>query len=273
MTRNEEILSAVKMRYASAALSVTETSCCSPEIPVGLVFGSQLYTVEETGALPPAAVLASFGCGNPTALATLLPGHTVLDLGSGGGIDVFLSARRVGPSGKVYGLDMTPEMIELARRNQKEAGVENAEFLLGTIEDIPLANSSVDVIISNCVVNLAADKDIVLREAFRVLRPGGLFAVSDVVLQRELPVELRDRMALWTGCIAGALTMHDYYVKLAAAGFVDVEIIPTLVHDRAAVQRLASLLTPPEGVEREQVLDEYDGIVANGFIRARRPAA
>jgi arsenite methyltransferase len=270
---NESIRAAVKERYASAALSVSSapSSCCGPDLGVGEGFGAGLYEVDQTGDLPAAAVLASLGCGNPTALATLLPGQVVLDLGSGGGIDVFLSARRVGPTGKVYGLDMTPEMIDLARKNQKEAGIENAEFLLGTIESIPLPDQSVDVIISNCVINLAADKDVVLREAFRVLKPGGLFAISDVVLQRELPEELRGLMVLWTGCIAGALVVDDYYRKLDAAGFTETQITPTLVHDRDALERLSSSITLPNGFDLERVLDEYDGAVANAFIRARRP--
>jgi SAM-dependent methyltransferase len=269
----DTIRDAVKERYASAALAVSAStsSCCGPDIGVGEGFGADLYAIEQTGELPPAAVLASLGCGNPTALATLLPGQVVLDLGSGGGIDVFLSARRVGPTGKVYGLDMTSEMIELARKNQVEAGVGNAEFLLGTIENIPLPDQSVDVIISNCVINLAADKDVVLREAFRVLKHGGLFAISDVVLQKELPEDLQGLMALWTGCIAGALVVGDYQDKLAAAGFTDAEVLPTLVHDREAVKRLATSIPLPDGFDQERALDEYDGAVANAFIRARRP--
>jgi len=274
MTKSADtIRDAVKERYAAAALAVSQStaSCCAPDIGVGEGFGSELYAIEQTGELPSAAVLASLGCGNPTALATLRAGQVVLDLGSGGGIDVFLSARRVGPTGKVYGLDMTPEMIDLARRNQVEAGVENAEFLLGTIEDIPLHDRSVDVIISNCVINLAADKDVVLREAFRVLKPGGLFAISDVVLLRELPEDLRGFMALWTGCIAGALTVDDYRDKLNDAGFVNEEIVPTLVHDRAAVERLTVSIDLPKGFDVERALVAYDGAVANAFIRAWRP--
>ena len=200
----EVIRDAVRERYASAALAVQDSSCCA-DVGAGLGFGSELYHDDQAGDLPAGAVAASLGCGNPTMLATLKPGQVVLDLGSGGGIDVLLSARRVGPTGKVYGLDMTPEMLELARQNQAEAGVENVEFLLGTIEDIPLPDQSVDVIISNCVINLSADKDQVLREAHRVLRPGGLFAVSDVVLRRPISPRLQGLMALWTGCIAGAL--------------------------------------------------------------------
>ncbi len=269
----DTIRSAVKERYASAALSVSTSSasCCSPDIGIGEGFGAGLYDIDQTDELPAAAVLASLGCGNPTALAVLSPGQIVLDLGSGGGIDVFLSARRVGPTGKVYGLDMTPEMVDLARKNQIEAKIDNAEFLLGTIENIPLPDQSVDVIISNCVINLAADKDVVLREAFRVLKPGGLFAISDVVMQREVPDEFRALMALWTGCIAGSLVDSDYRSKLEATGFVDVEIVPTLVHDRATVEGLTRSITLPEGFDRARALEEYDGAVANSFIRARRP--
>src|ERR1035437_9461520 len=217
----DTIRDAVKERYASAALAVSAStsSCCGPDIGVGEGFGADLYAIEQTGELPPAAVLASLGCGNPTALATLEPGQVVLDLGSGGGIDVLLSARRVGATGKVYGVDMTPEMLALAKLNQAEAGIENVEFLLGTIEDIPLPDDSVDVIISNCVINLSADKDQVFREAHRVLRPGGLFAVSDVILRHPISPRLQGLMALWTGCIAGALVDVDYEAKLQAAGF------------------------------------------------------
>jgi arsenite methyltransferase len=269
----ELIRSAVRERYGAAATAVNQgSSCCSPAVSVGPGFGAELYGDDQTGDLPVAAVLASLGCGNPTALATLEPGQTVLDLGSGGGIDVLLSARRVGPSGKVYGLDMTPEMLELARRNQAEAGVANAEFLLGTMEKIPLGDATVDVVISNCVINLAADKGVVLREAFRVLKPGGLFAVSDVVLLKPLAPELASLMSLWTGCVAGALVVEDYRVLLADAGFEEVEIEPTLVHDRDTVEKLASTLSLPESLNRERALDESANAVANAFIRARRPA-
>jgi SAM-dependent methyltransferase len=268
----ETIRTAVRDRYAAAAVAAETPSCCGGgnTLPVGVNFGAKLYDVHETGDLPAAAVLASLGCGNPTALATLEPGQVVLDLGSGGGIDVFLSARRVGPTGKVYGLDMTPEMLELARRNQAEAGVENAEFLLGTIEDIPLPDQSVDVIISNCVINLSADKDTVLAEAFRVLKPGGLFAVSDVVLRRPLSSKLTGVMALWTGCVAGALLDTDYETKLQAAGFHDVEVVPTLIHERADLARMASGMRIPDDLDVEAALAEADGAIANAFIRARR---
>ena len=272
---DEQVRVAVRERYASAALSVSGSSCCSscetPDLGVGEGFGSTFYSVADTGALPAAAVLASLGCGNPTALATLVAGEVVLDLGSGGGIDVLLSARRVGPTGKVYGLDMTPEMVELARANQAEAGVTNAEFLLGTIESIPLPDQSVDVIISNCVINLAADKDVVLAEAYRVLKPGGRLAISDVVLQRALAADLAGLIVLWTGCIAGALVVDDYVAKLTAAGFEDASVTPTVVHDRDAMERLTTGVTFPDGIDASRVYDEYDGVVANAFIRARRP--
>jgi SAM-dependent methyltransferase len=267
----ETLRSAVRERYAAAANTVQAASCCGgAAVPVAVKFGSVLYDVEQTGELPAAAVLASLGCGNPTALATLEPGQVVLDLGSGGGIDVFLSARRVGPTGKVYGLDMTPEMLDLARRNQTEAGVENAEFLLGTIEQIPLPDESVDVIISNCVINLAADKDKVLAEAFRVLRPGGLFAVSDVVLRRPLSAQLTQMMGLWTGCVAGALLDADYVHKLTTVGFRDAEVQITHVHERADLARMAAGLEMPAGTDPQALLDEADGAIANAFIRARR---
>lgn len=232
-------------------------------------FGREHYGAGQAEELPAAAVAASLGCGNPTMLASLETGQVVLDLGSGGGIDVLLSARRVGPTGKVYGVDMTPEMLELAEKNRREAGVENVEFLLGTIEDIPLPDNSVDVIISNCVINLAADKDRVLAEAHRVLRPGGLFAVSDVVLRRPISPDLQGLMVLWTGCVAGALVDVDYEAKLVAAGFSDIEIIPTLVHDRAALERLAQKIDVPAEVDLQATLDQMDGAVSNAFIRAR----
>jgi SAM-dependent methyltransferase len=264
----ESIRTAVRERYACAAIAVQQSGCCAT-VDAGQGFGSALYD-EGVRDLSADAVAASLGCGNPTLLATLEPGQIVLDLGSGGGIDVLLSARRVGPTGKVYGVDMTPEMLELAKRNQAEAGAENVEFLLGTIEDIPLPDESVDVIISNCVINLSADKDQVLREAHRVLRPGGLFAVSDVILRRPLSPRLQGLMGLWTGCIAGALVEVDYDAKLRAAGFHDIEIRPTLVHDRATITRWAESLHIPEGIDPASALEEMDGAVANAFIRARK---
>ena len=225
-----DIKDVVKDRYARAALSVSagaKGSCCGTG-PRGSSCAdpitSNLYEAAQTDELPEAALLASLGCGNPTALAQLKPGEAVLDLGSGGGIDVLLSARRVGPSGKVYGLDMTDEMLALANDNKRKAGAQNVEFLKGEIEHIPLPDNSVDVIISNCVINLSADKDRVLREAFRVLRPGGRFAVSDVVTRGDIPAQIRESMLLWVGCVAGALDENEYRAKLAAAGFTKVRL-------------------------------------------------
>ena len=223
-----ELKEQVREKYRQAALRVKTggSSCCGASAALDGCcdpITSNLYDAAQTGELPPEAVLASLGCGNPTALAQLNPGETVLDLGSGGGIDVLLSARRVGPAGKAYGLDMTDEMLALARENQRKAGVENVEFLKGEIENIPLPDNSVDVIISNCVINLSADKDRVLREAFRVLKPGGRFAVSDVVTRGEVPAELRRNMLLWVGCIAGALQDSRYVAKLAKAGFENID--------------------------------------------------
>jgi ubiquinone/menaquinone biosynthesis C-methylase UbiE len=236
-----ELRERVQSRYAAAAeaASAGEASCCGDAAVVTdeqkELFGSSLYEANDRDALPEAAQLASLGCGNPTAVAALHEGETVLDLGSGGGIDVLLSARRVGPTGKAYGLDMTDEMLALARQNQREAGVENVEFVKGTIEDVPLADDSIDVIISNCVINLSADKPRVFREAARVLRSGGRFAVSDVVADEGMDEETRQSMQEWTGCIAGALTRKDYASQLGAAGFTDVEIQEThRVHKRAA---------------------------------------
>jgi SAM-dependent methyltransferase len=237
----------VRERYAAAARSVVESKASNDEINAacgcgptdieaikGEAFGEKLYSGDERGELPDAAQLASLGCGNPTAVADLNEGETVLDLGSGGGIDVFLSARRVGETGKAYGLDMTDEMLDLARANQREAGVENAEFLKGTIEDVPLPDDSVDVVISNCVINLSGDKPAVFREAARVLRPGGRFAVTDVVADADMDEETKADMELWTGCIAGALTEDEFRAELEAAGFADVELQEThRVHDHA----------------------------------------
>jgi SAM-dependent methyltransferase len=246
----DEVREAVRQRYAAAATSVDEgrVACCGPsegsgcgcgtDIPDacgGEQFGSGLYEISDREQLPDAAKLASLGCGNPMAVAELHEGETVLDLGSGGGIDVLLSARRVGPTGRAYGLDMTEEMLELARRNQVEAGVENAQFLKGTIEDIPLPASSVDVVISNCVINLSGDKPAVLREAARVLKPAGRFAVSDVIADDDMDDATRRDMQQWTGCIAGALTAAEFRDELEAAGFEAIEIIEThRVHDQAA---------------------------------------
>jgi len=218
--------------------------------------------------VPAQALAASLGCGNPTALAELKPGEIVLDLGSGGGIDVLLSARRVGPTGKAYGLDMTDEMLALARENQQRAGVANVEFLKGEIEHIPLPDASVDVIISNCVINLAADKDVVLREAFRVLRPGGRFAVSDIIVRREVPDAVRKNLELWTGCVAGALEDREYRQKLAAAGFEQIDIEPTRIY--TAGDAAAFLST--SGLEGSALSAEIEGAFMSGFVRATNPA-
>src|SRR5271169_1470466 len=228
---DSNIKEAVKERYGSAALRVTTggSSCCGATAACNSgvdPITSNLYDSAQSDQIPAEAMLASLGCGNPTALAKLNPGETVLDLGSGGGIDVLLSARRVGPTGKAYGLDMTDEMLALARENQRKAGVENVEFLKGEIENIPLPDNSVDVIISNCVINLSGDKDKVLREAFRVLKPGGRFAVSDVVVRGKVPAEIRRSIELWVGCVAGALEDTEYESKLAAAGFESIGIEP-----------------------------------------------
>ncbi|MFN8157481.1 MAG: arsenite methyltransferase [Candidatus Nanopelagicales bacterium] len=273
---DEEIRAAVRDRYAASASTVLadlgSTSCCSPVDSDAIT--RDLYDADQAGEVPQAALAASLGCGNPTALAALEPGQTVLDLGSGGGIDVLLSARRVGPTGKAYGLDMTPEMLELARRNQVEAGVENAEFLHGTIEDVPLPDAAVDVIISNCVINLAADKDPVLAEAFRVLRPGGRFAVSDMVLLKPLPDLAYRAMALFTGCVSGALLDTDYRARLAAAGFVDVDLEVTRVLRTPELEEMAQQLPAgviPDGVDAAAVIAEMDGAIASAFIRATKP--
>src|SRR6204780_5384111 len=224
----------VREKYGSIARSVTEanaSACCDPAMRCCDPITKDLYADGEKGVLPEKAVLASLGCGNPTALIELKPGETVLDLGSGGGIDVLLSARRVGPTGKAYGLDMTDDMLALARENQKQAGATNVEFLKGEIENIPLPDNSIDVVISTCVINLSADKPRVLKEAFRVLRPGGRFAVSDVVVRGEVPNSVRKSMLLWVGCIAGALEESDYRTKLKEAGFESVDLEPTRVYD------------------------------------------
>jgi len=237
--------------------------CCGPDPITG-----GLYSADETGEVPAEALAVSLGCGNPTALASLEPGEAVLDLGSGGGIDVLLSARRVGPAGRVYGVDMTDEMLALARRNAERAGATNVEFLKGTIEAVPLPDASVDVVISNCVINLSTDKDAVLREAFRVLRPGGRFAVSDVVVRGEVPEEIRRNVELWIGCVAGALRDDEYAAKLRAAGFEDVEIEPWRVYD---VEDARALLSSG-GIDVDAVLPQVQGRFASAFIRARKPA-
>ena len=260
----------VREKYGEIARSVGASKCCGPTAcGCGDPITSDLYSSAETAGLPPEAVAVSLGCGNPTALIDLKPGDTVLDLGSGGGIDVLLSAKRVGPSGKVYGLDMTDDMLALARENQRKAGATNVEFLKGTIEAIPLPDQSVDVIISNCVINLSVDKDAVLREAFRVLKPGGRFAVSDVVLRGEVPPEIRRSLELWVGCVAGALRDDDYVSKLRAAGFTDTSVEPWRIYQ---VDDARAFLADA-GVDVERIAPEIDGKVASAFIRARKAEA
>jgi arsenite methyltransferase len=264
----------VKEKYGSAALRVTSggSSCCgaAPAFePCGNPITSNLYDAAQADQIPAEAMQASLGCGNPTALAKLNSGETVLDLGSGGGIDVLLSAKRVGPTGKAYGLDMTDEMLALANENKRKAGAENVEFLKGEIEHIPLPDNSVDVIISNCVINLSADKEAVLREAFRVLRPGGRFAVSDVVTRGEILAEIRKSVLLWVGCIAGALEENEYRDKLAKAGFVEVEVEPTRVY---RVEDAREFLAG-QGLDVDKLAPQIDGKFLSAFIRAVKPAA
>jgi ubiquinone/menaquinone biosynthesis C-methylase UbiE len=269
-----DVREAVKQRYGQAAAAVArgaKPSCCgSSDAATGSTdpITRDLYAADETAGLPEEALLASFGCGNPTALAELRPGETVLDLGSGGGIDVLLSAKRVGPGGKAYGLDMTDEMLDLAQKNKAKAGVKNVEFLKGTIEAIPLPAASVDVIISNCVINLSADKDQVLREAFRVLRPGGRLAVSDIVVRRELPDAVKKSMALWTGCVAGALLESEYVAKLSAAGFTDIQVEPTRIYTKDDAAEMASSACC--GGDMTEALAELDGAVMSAFVRAKK---
>jgi SAM-dependent methyltransferase len=267
---NKQVQNAVREKYGDIARSVGKTGCCGPT-PGGCgdPITADLYSDAEKAGLPADAVAVSLGCGNPTALIDLQPGQTVLDLGSGGGIDVLLSAKRVGPIGKVYGLDMTDDMLALARENQRKAGATNVEFLKGTIEAIPLPDQSVDVIISNCVINLSADKDAVLREAFRVLKPNGRFAVSDVVFRGEVPAEVRRSMELWVGCVAGALREDEYASKLTGAGFVDVELDPWRIYQ---VDDARAFLTDA-GVDVDQIAPKVDGKMASAFIRARKPEA
>jgi SAM-dependent methyltransferase len=269
-----EIKEIVKERYGQAALRVTSggSSCCGASATLDGCsvdpITSNLYDAKQTGQIPEEAVLASLGCGNPTALATLNAGETVLDLGSGGGIDVLLSARRVGPTGKAYGLDMTDEMLALARQNQRKAGVENVEFLKGEIENIPLPDNSVDVVISNCVINLSADKDQALREAFRVLKPGGRFAVSDVVVRGDVPEQVRRSMEMWVGCIAGALHDHEYIGKLAKAGFEGIHIEPTRVY---SIEDARQFLTG-EGIDVDAIAPLVENKFMSAFIRAVKPS-
>src|SRR5437660_500322 len=270
-----DIKDAVKEKYARAAIQVTKgegadcaSACCGPSCCADPIT-SNLYERDQVAELPAEALQASLGCGNPTALAQLNPGETVLDLGSGGGIDVLLSARRVGPAGKAYGVDMTDEMLALARENQRKAGVENVEFLKGDIERIPLPGASVDVIISNCVINLAADKRNVLAEAFRVLKPGGRFAVSDVVVRGELPPPVRRSMELWVGCVAGALEETEYQRLLQEAGFEEIGVEPTRIYE---FDDARAVLTSA-GLDAEVLAREVAGRIMGAFVRARKPSA
>ena len=264
----------VREKYGQAARRAAEgqvssccgSSCCTDDATTDPIT-SNLYVRGETASLPPAAVLASLGCGNPTALAELKAGEVVLDLGSGGGIDVLLSARRVGPTGKAYGLDMTDDMLALARRNQAEAGVTNVEFLKGQIEQIPLPDRSVDVIISNCVINLSGDKRTVLREAFRVLKPGGRFAVSDVIVKGELPADVRKNVELWVGCVAGALEEQEFLSLLGDAGFVEASIEPTRIYGADD----ARAFLDGAGVDVDVSVEAMEGKVMAAFVRGRKP--
>jgi SAM-dependent methyltransferase len=274
MSEPNNIREAVKEKYGEAASRVSSggaascgtsasSACCGGDPITG-----NLYRAEQTAGIPEQAVLASLGCGNPTALAELKPGEIVLDLGSGGGIDVLLSARRVSPGGRAYGLDMTDEMLALARTNQKKAGVDNVEFLKGEIENIPLPESAVDVVISNCVINLSADKDRVLAEAFRVLRPGGRFAVSDVIVRGDVPAEIRKNIELWVGCVAGALKDSEYITKLKAVGFEEVTIEPTRVYKVADARQFLSA----QGIDADAIAAEVEGKFMSAFIRAKKPS-
>ena len=283
-TDTADLTRAIKEKYGEAArrvLEVQEPASCCAGGPLNSCCGSSafngqadpitsnLYAGVETAEIPTAAVLASLGCGNPTALAELQPGEVVLDLGSGGGIDVLLSARRVGPTGKAYGLDMTDDMLELARRNQAEAGVTNVEFLKGHIESIPLPDESVDVIISNCVINLSGDKRQVLKEAFRVLKPGGRFAVSDVVVRGEMPADLRRNLELWVGCVAGALEESEFKTLLSEVGFVNPNIEPTRVYQ---VEDARAFLGGA-GLDADRIVAEVEGRVLSAFVRAQKPTS
>ena len=271
-----EIKLVVREKYANAARRAADggDACCGGTCGAGSTGGcgdvitSNLYAGHEVADLPKEAVAASLGCGNPTALAELRAGEVVLDLGSGGGIDVLLSAKRVGPSGKAYGLDMTDEMLALARENQRRAGLDNVEFLKGEIEQVPLPDRSVDVIISNCVINLSGDKDRVFAEAFRVLRPGGRFAVSDVVVRGEVPETIRRNIELWIGCVAGALEESDYAAKLAGAGFAQIAVEPTRIY---AVDDAREFLSG-HGIDADAIAPLVDGKFMSAFIRARKPA-
>ena len=270
-----DITQIVKEKYGQAALRVSDgkgNACCgSAPSASGCVdpITSGLYDSNQTGAVPEKAIQASLGCGNPTALAQLREGETVLDLGSGGGIDVLLSARRVGSTGKAYGLDMTDEMLALANENKRNAGAENVEFLKGHIEEIPLPDNSVDVIISNCVINLSADKDRVLKEAFRVLKPGGRFAVSDVVTRGEMLPQIRESVLLWVGCIAGALAENEYQAKLRNAGFTNIEVEPTRIYRIEDAREFLS----GQGFDVDGLAPQVDGKFMSAFIRATKPSS
>jgi SAM-dependent methyltransferase len=267
-----DIKEVVREKYGQAALRVTSggSSCCGAS-PAGAIscdpITSNLYDAAQARQIPEEAMLASLGCGNPTALAKLNPGETVLDLGSGGGIDVLLSARRVGPNGKAYGLDMTDEMLALANENKRKAGAENVEFLKGEIENIPLPDGAVDVIISNCVINLSSDKDRVLREAFRVLKPGGRFAVSDVMTRGEIAPEIRQSVLAWVGCVAGALEENAYRGKLSAAGFEQIEVEPTRIYRIADAREFLS----SSGIDVDAIAPQVDGKFMSAFVRAVKP--
>ncbi len=270
----ESVKEIVREKYGEAARRVAQkrgNACCGASECCGTgvdPITANLYDEAQKSGLPEEAVLASLGCGNPTALAELKPGETVLDLGSGGGIDVLLSARRVGPTGKAYGLDMTDEMLALANENKAKSGLTNVEFLKGEIENIPLPDNSVDVILSNCVINLSADKDRVLREAFRVLKPGGRFAVSDVVVRGSVPEEVRKHLLLWVGCIAGALKDVEYIAKLAKAGFDAIDIEPTRVYSMEDAREFLSA----EGIDVDALAPQVEGKFMSAFIRATKPA-
>jgi len=272
---SENIREIVKEKYADAARRVTsgQGSACCGTSPASAMNGcdpitSNLYGVAEAGVVPEAALQASLGCGNPTLLAKLQAGETVLDLGSGGGIDVLLSARRVGPTGKAFGLDMTDEMLALAEENRRKSGLTNVEFLKGEIENIPLPDNRVDVIVSNCVINLSGDKDRVLQEAFRVLKPGGRLAISDVVVRGEVPQEIRHNMELWVGCVAGALTDVDYREKLQAAGFESIEIEPTRVYNIEDAREFLGAA----GLDADAIALQVEGKFISAFVRAQKPA-
>jgi SAM-dependent methyltransferase len=273
---SENIKSIVQEKYGEAAKRAAsgQASACCGSSPASAIDGcdpitANLYGENEAGSVPEAALRASLGCGNPIALAKLAPGEIVLDLGSGGGIDVLLSARRVGPKGKAYGLDMTDEMLTLAEENKRKSGLTNVEFLKGEIENIPLPDNSVDVIVSNCVINLSGDKDRVVREAFRVLKPGGRFAISDVVVRGEVPQQIRKSMELWVGCVAGALTDTEYQQKLAAAGFASIDIEPTRIYSMDNAKELLNAA----GVDADAVAPQIRDKFISAFIRAQKPAA